>query len=359
MEACPLDSRRGVTEVFIKRLAVMFASLCLHGHLNSLRGMKGSSQLPLSILLFFINPVYPLCVIIFDIGWAILKARKDARSKYTAIGLTGGAGPAEFYVAAAIGMHATYDEYQYDSYNPGVKKTSMSILRLAYSATSMDKVKEGPGIKSIGRIVVLSAIGVQCSATVILGIRREQHGAASPSDRWNYLYAISGLALLAQTVVAQLLSRAYTVTDTFEVNSVSEYGSSVVVEILHYLGSLWGISFFSGDETIPLSSCIVAVFALVPLLWPWRTFFEEDRPPLSWHDVWREPGRSIGTCLMFFILGLGYPLVSTVASVLAFAWYKYNPYSDDFAYLPGVQIPTNVSCPFLWQDPLANTLWAF
>ncbi|KIN08903.1 hypothetical protein OIDMADRAFT_23644 [Oidiodendron maius Zn] len=252
MEACPLDSRRGVTEVFIKRLAVMFATLCLHGHLNSLRGMKGSSQLPLSILLFFINPVYPLCVIIFDIGWAILKARKDARSEYTAIGLAGGAGPAEFYVAAAIGMHATYDERQYDS---SYEKTSMSILRLAYSATSMDKVKQGPRIKSIGRIVVLAAIGVQCSATVILGIRREQHGAASPSDRWNYLYAISGLALLAQTVVAQLLSRAYTITDTFKVHSVSEYGSeygpSVVVEVLHYLGSWWGIYFFSGDETIP------------------------------------------------------------------------------------------------------------
>jgi len=97
--------------------------------------------------------------------------------------------------------------------------------------------------------------------------------AASPSDRWNYLYAISGLALLAQTVVAQLLSRAYTVTDTFKVHSVSEYGSPVFIEILHYLGSLWGISFFSGDETIPLVLFLVAVLALVPLLWPWRTFF--------------------------------------------------------------------------------------
>jgi len=344
MEACPLDSRRGVTEVFIKRLAVLFSTICLQGHLNSLRGMKGSNQLPMSILLFFINPVYPLCVTIFDIGWAILKSRVDARTVYRPIGFTGGAAPTDFYIAAAIGMHASYDES--DLVNGGIEKTSMSILRLAHSATSMEKTTEGFGIKKIGRLVVLAAIGVQCSATVILGIRREQHGAATPSDRWNYLYAISGLAILAQTVIAQLLSRKYFVTKGFNVDKVSEYGVTVFVEILHYWVSLVGISLFSGDETISMCSLLVAFFALPSLLWPWRTFFE------GWEDV----RYSLGGFLMLFLLGLAYPLASAATSVWYFTLFRYNPFSDDF---PGDQLPTNVSCPFLWEDPLANALWAF
>jgi hypothetical protein len=347
MEACPLDSRRGVTEVFIKRLAVLFATLCLQGHLNSLRGMKGSNQLPMSILLFFTNPVYPLCVIIFDIGWAIFKSQVDARAVYRPIGFTGGAAPTDFYIAAAIGMHASYDES--DSDNGGIIKTSMAILRLAHSATSMEKTKEGLGIKKIGRLVVLAAIGVQCSATVILGIRREQHGAATPSDRWNYLYAISGLAILAQTVVAQLLSRTYAVTRDFNVDKVSEHGVSVFVEILHYWVSLVGISYFSGDESIPTCSFLIAFFALCPLLWPWHTFFE------GWEDV----RRSVSGILMLCLLGFTYPLASAAASVWYFALLKYNPPSDDFMYVPGYQVPTNISCPFLWEDPLANALWAF
>lgn len=114
----------------------------------------------------------------------------------TRLGLEGGSGPTEFYIAAAIGMHAAYEETNHCKVPTG-KQSSMSILRLAHSATTMEKTNEGPGFKRMGRLIVLAAIGVQCAATVILGIRREQHGAATPSDRWNYLYAVSGLALLA------------------------------------------------------------------------------------------------------------------------------------------------------------------
>jgi len=128
MEACPLDSRRDVTEVFIKRLAVMFATLCLHGHLNSLRGMKGSSQLPLSILLFFINPIYPLCVIIFDIGWAILKARKGCLFQIHGDRVSRRRRTGRILCCGSNRDARDYDEHQYDS---SYEKTSMSILRLA------------------------------------------------------------------------------------------------------------------------------------------------------------------------------------------------------------------------------------
>lgn len=70
---CPLDSRRGVSEVFVKRITVMFAALCLQGHLNSLRGMKDSTRLKMSLLLFFMNPLHPFLTLTFDIGWAIFK----------------------------------------------------------------------------------------------------------------------------------------------------------------------------------------------------------------------------------------------------------------------------------------------
>jgi hypothetical protein len=86
MEACPLDPRRGVTEVFIKRLAVLFAALCREGHLNSLRGMKGSSQLLRSLLLVYINPVYPLCLINLVLDAQFFKARSDTSAEYTIVG---------------------------------------------------------------------------------------------------------------------------------------------------------------------------------------------------------------------------------------------------------------------------------
>jgi hypothetical protein len=55
-------------------------------------------------------------------------------------------------------------------------------------------------------------------------------------------------------MVAQLLSRAYAVTKGFDVSKVSGYGWSVTVEVLHYLVSLVGVSFFSGDIVIPAGS---------------------------------------------------------------------------------------------------------
>lgn len=135
-------------------------------------------------------------------------------------------------------------------------------------------------------------------------------------------------------------------------SKVSGYGWSVTVEVLHYLVSLVGVSFFSGDIVIPAGSLVIAYFAVNPLMWSWRSSFEEALP--FWEDVRREPVRSVGKFLVSLVLALGFPLICVAAVVWAAAWLKYNPYSDDFTYFSGAPMLTNVSCPFLWEDPLAN-----
>jgi hypothetical protein len=73
----------------------------------------------------------------------------------------------------------------------------------------------------------------------------------------------------------------------------------------------------------------------------------------------RELARSVGKFLAAFVLALEFPLICIAAVFWASAWLKYNLYSDDFTYFSGVPMLTKVSCPFLWEDPLANALWAF
>ncbi len=88
---------------------------------------------------------------------------------YPRVGSSPGAGPADFYIAAAIGVHASYLKSELGK----IRSKSISLLRLERSAASIEKTKDSPGIKNIGRLLVLAALGVKCTATVILGIRRE------------------------------------------------------------------------------------------------------------------------------------------------------------------------------------------
>lgn len=76
-ELCPLDSRRGETEVFIKRMAIMITVLCLLGHLNSLRGVRSPSKFLLSIYLTILKPLHPLSRFIWDIIVASYKVWAD------------------------------------------------------------------------------------------------------------------------------------------------------------------------------------------------------------------------------------------------------------------------------------------
>jgi hypothetical protein len=352
-DVCPLDSRRGETEVFIKRIAVMITVLCLQGHLNSLRGIKGAQRLPMCIYLFIFNPVYPLLTLVFDIGWVICKAHTNARERYTPFSgcsttVAGGKGPPEYYIAAAIGVHASHDE--------GITKTSTSLLRLPPSVTQAKKEEDVPQvIKRIGRLIVLAAVAVQCSATVLLGIRRELHGAATPSDRRYYLFAVSGLAILAQTLIALFLSRSYIRTNT---QNVEEYSVSIFIELLHYLGSWWLISYYADDFLINSSLPLLAILALNAFIWPYATFFDEF-DWLSWQELRDDPKEVILGIFMFLVLGLLLPLTCAAMSICYFVWISYNPYSDHFTDWSGAPVPTDVPCPQLWQDPLANTLWAF
>jgi hypothetical protein len=137
--ACPLDSRHSETEVFIKRVAVMFTGLCLLLHLNSLQGMKSLQRLPMCIFLFIFNPVYPLLTLLSDIGWTILKAQTDVCQCYTIIGVPGRAGPPESYIVAAIGMHASHDEKHFTDV---IEKTSTSLLCLLLSVTQVEKMND-------------------------------------------------------------------------------------------------------------------------------------------------------------------------------------------------------------------------
>jgi hypothetical protein len=358
--ACPLDSRRGVTEVFIKRIAVMVTVLCLLGHLNSLRGIKSAKRLPMCIWPFLFNPLYPLLTLIFDIGWVTRKARTDSEEReqphiplsgytkaWTAVAAE--TGPPDYYIAAAIGMHTSYG-------GKGRDGMSTSLLRLPPSVTQMEKEYDTPqGIKRIGRLIVLTAAAVQCSATILLGIRMELHGGATPSDRRYYLYAASGMAILAQTLVAQLLSRKYFRTNT---GDIEEHGVSVVIEVLHYVVSLCLVSYYASDVLINYTLFVAAIFTLCPFLWPYDIFFGYFRE-ISWRE-WRDDLlRTILEIVITIGMGLVVPGIAVAASTRLFVLASYNPFSDHFTSYSGTPAPTDVPCPFLWQDPLANTLWAF
>ena len=62
---------------------------------------------------------------------------------------------------------------------------------------------------------------------------------------------------------------------------MSEYGWPVFVEILHYLVSLVGISFFSGYLLIPISSFLIAYLAVNPVFFLWRSSLQDALPSLK------------------------------------------------------------------------------
>jgi hypothetical protein len=55
--------------------------------------------------------------------------------------------------------------------------------------------------------------------------------------------------------------------------------------------------------------------------------------------------------------------IVSVASLCEAVWclkpLYYNPTSDHFRDALGRLVPTDVPCPSLWKDPLADTLWVF
>jgi hypothetical protein len=333
--ACPLNSRRGETEVFIKRVAVMVTVLCLLGHLNSLRGIKSSQRLTMSILLALFNPAYPLCTLLFDIGWAILKPRSDSRWRDERFALLGlmpdttssqsgepdGVGPPEHYIAAAIGVHATHDTHPMD----GIQETSTSLLRVPHSVTRAEKENDVlQGSQRIGRLIVLGVAALQCSATMLLGIRRELRGAGTPSDRRYCLFAASGMAILAQTLVAQLLSRTY-IRKRAAGLEVKEYGESIFVEVLHYLGSLSLVSYFAGDAILNSRLMLAAIPALNSFGWLYGTFIDGFDWVL-WRKLQDDPKGMIWD--IFVVAASGLAMCWNYSSVEhSFPWRSGDPYS--------------------------------
>lgn len=254
-------------------------------------------------------------------------------------------------MAAAIGMHASYEEINDRSSEMMV--TSRSVLGYPPWATIVTKIEMEDGMRQIGRLLVLFAIGVQCSATVLLGIRREIRGAASPIDRRYYLYAVSGLALFAQAVVAQMPSRRYSAQAENEMGSTSYvmnitvYRWAVFIEVLHYIGPFIGVLYFSPDVEFHVGLFVIVGFGMWSIFWPWKKSFDE---------VDKLPG-NFPPATIFIVKGLVtiLPVGFGFVSVWAFVITNYNAGSDEFGLFPSTDKP----CPFLWKDPLADKLWAF
>lgn len=268
----------------------MVACLCLLGHLNSLRGIKSLRRLFFSIYLFTFNPLYPLVKLLFDVGWTILKAQLNARRPYTIIGLPPRTGSLEYYIAAAIGVHAAFEDSE--MYGP-IKNTSTSLLRLPPSLTQGKRGGNAQGCYQIGRLIVLAVAGVQCSAAIVLGVRRELHGTATPSDRRYYSFAVGGLAILAQTLVAKRLSYTYTKERPMDSRllKTSKLQVSIFTEILHFILTLCIISYFAGDGMLNLGMFIVACSALMPTVWPWDEFLNAPQQLNCrvMRGVWKDP----------------------------------------------------------------------
>jgi hypothetical protein len=298
----------------------------------------------MSLYLFLFNPLHPLLTLLFDICWTLLKAWDDARPRYQRIGAAPGRGPIDYYIAAAIGMHADQETKSI----PDGDDMSVSLLRLPPSLTQFEKeeTSSGTGLKQAARVIGIGLAAVQCSLTILLGIRRELRSAATPSDRRYYLFAASGLAILAQTLVAQLLSRKYRVIPNTEHPSLVELGWSIPTEILHYLGSLCVITYLAGDDSMYKILFVAAFLLLLPTLWPWGDFAVSIK-----EEPW--------TTLLIVGLPSVLPLLFAAVSMWFYFLASYNPYSDRFTDAFGNPVPTNVPCPSLWTDPLANSLYAF
>jgi len=399
---CPLDERRTATEVFVKRMAVMFGVLCLLANLNARRGIASPPYLPraaASVFLTIFNPLYPAIALLSDGLWALARAFSDARRRYAFLGgpsiaSTITTGDLNFYLAAAAGAHASHREA--GSHDPGGRvATSTALLHLPPETVRTERRRRPAGIHHLGGLLVLLAGAVQCGATAYLGFRREVRDAATPLDRRQYLFAASGLAVLAQTLVLRALGTPRYAVDGDPGRAGDPRwaharlsGVLVVVEAVMYVGSLCLASYYAGDGVNEIALIAVAWFGAAMLFWPWHLLWQEDimelpqmmkstlegellpslrkllTPRRYWaarKKVFAELGdglttmaMAIGLCLMHLI-----PLIFGGCAAYLYFLVTYAPASDHFADDQGNPMPTDIPCPELWKDPMADLLWAF
>jgi len=392
---CPLDERRTETEVFVKRMAVMVAVLCLLGHLNARRAIASPRYLPRSAVLVFLaifNPLYPALTLVFDGLWALARAYADGRRRAALGGRGAAAGDLGFYLAAAAGAHASHQSAA-GLGDDGPVADSTALLHLPPDAVRAERRRRPAGINRLGGLLVLVAGLVQCGTTAYLGFRREAREAASPLDRRQYLFALSGLAVTAQTLLLRAMGSRYAVVDerpertsgpTWAYERLSN--AMILAEIMLYIVSLCFASYYAGDGVNETGLIAVAWFGAVMLLWPWHLLFQDDSllpqmketlvddllPTLkrlatirrgfeaqkkvlaeAWEHI-TMVAMMVGILLMHII-----PLLFGACAAYFFFLITYAPESDHFADDQGNPLPTDIPCPELWKDPMADLLWAF
>jgi hypothetical protein len=139
------------------------------------------------------------------------------------------------YVLAAIGMHVA-GQWTTGGATRTSHEARPSCISRPPNVRVVRHIRNTPPTRAtqIGRLVVILAAALQCSATLVLGIRRELRGAATPMDRRTFMFVACGLVILLQTAIVQALPRVYRRNrDTYH----TAYSWTIVMEALHYVFS--------------------------------------------------------------------------------------------------------------------------
>jgi hypothetical protein len=388
VDLCPLDARRTETEVFVKRLAVSLTVLCLAAHLSALRGAKGSGDFPrgpLLLYLTFFNPLFPLVTLLVNVVWAAVRRRFDARWGYGLLHQGRAEPPAGFYLAAAMGAEATHPE---EPGLGGVGKgvTSLALLHLPPAGAVRVPRKRPAGANALGRLVLLAFAAVQCVSTVVLGVRRLQRGASAPLDLQPLMFALGGVAILAQSSVLEVMSCRFTADDQAARRPrTQDERLSVgftIGEVCLYVLSLVLVLCLTGDGGHAAAMVSVAWLWLVLAAYPWTTMMEDWFPftgvAQSGRDLFaalkqlqdgsvprqramgeiRAELKMMGMMFLLWLMIL-FPLAVGAFGGWVYFLISYGAASDHFTDGEGNPVSTTEPCPLLWKDPLADMLWAF
>lgn len=169
------------------------------------------------------------------------------------------------------------------------------------------------------------------------------------------MFAASGMVILLQTAGVQVMPPVY--TGGFARDDRDEL---FFAECLQYGISSIFVMVYAGDgsfKSLPMLTAYTFL-ALIQLGIITHGFGFEDVlfERLSWKLLLGPPGEVVFDGDLYFLVGTLLSLGIFAGLVAAF---HYKPSLDHFTDPSGAPLPTDVPCPMMWKDPLADLLWAF
>jgi hypothetical protein len=316
--ACPLSEQRNAREAQIGYLTVLVTVLPMFGHLLSLRDVQHPLETVLLLAGYFMNPIFPALLLLRHLFTTLCRVS------------TMGINP-KLYAASAAGLHVPLNEERRESAELAFAHYWQTIEVRPNNAT-----RDG---KWLGRVMVVLVIMLQCLGSVILGIRRRQHGADTASDNWCLLHSISGLCILSQSMLLLVLNKSCHQSSRSWTSNPPTLG---------YLwdGLMWTISWLVVVSYIgfneygrPLAYIYAGVISSGALLY------------LSCGD-WLVKDFAARVCLGLVSLAMFVPLVYLF--LLVIQW--------DISHQLGLDAgpwPEDKPCPLLWQDSFMNGILVF